>query len=691
MQTSSLDCGPAALKALLAGFNRHVSYARLRDACQTGLDGTAIETLEFIANQLGLEAEQIMLPLDHLLLPAAHALPAVVVVTLAQGITHFVVVWRRLGNWLQIMDPGVGRRWVRAAAFLDDVYRHAMPVGAQDWFDFARSEDFQRVFRSRQQTLRIHLDSHYETWHQLAAQDAAVRLAQSLVAGGHLSKGSDVQKLVERLSHKSELIPANYWSVTSAGADDTGNPQVLMRGAVLLRAKSPKTEATEDLRADLSAALHEKPANFTGELCRLLFHNHSVIWPLLLIAVVAAAGAAFFEAIIFRGLLDINATLAFAGQRMGVIAATLIFCAAVLLLEIPAFATGTRLGRLIENRLRMALLEKLPRLSDHYFQTRPISDLAERSHILHRLRHLPDQLRQLILACAQLAITAAGVVWLEPAAWPLMFGALLAALIPLFTSHWLLAERDLRVRTHSGALMRFYMDAMLGLVPIRTHGAAHNLLRQQGLLLKEWTAASFRLQRAIVLSEGLQLSLMYMFVAAILLLHPFHDSHIGRVLLMAYWALNMPALGQNIATLARQYPGYRSIVLRLLEPLHAPEEERSTHVPQLAEPPSLEFQNVQVIASGTTILHDVSATIQAGAHVAIVGLSGAGKSTSDGFTTRLAQAIQRPHPSQRTSPQGRPNPLIRRLGRPRHSNLESLTAVEPLLRLSRRTRSRRNY
>ncbi len=92
VQTSAMDCGPAALKCLLEGFGVPVSYGRLREACQTGVDGTSIDTLEVVARQLGLAAEQVMLPMDHLALPEAQALPAMVVVHHKDGSTHFVVV-----------------------------------------------------------------------------------------------------------------------------------------------------------------------------------------------------------------------------------------------------------------------------------------------------------------------------------------------------------------------------------------------------------------------------------------------------------------------------------------------------------------------------------------------------------------------------------------------------------------------
>src|SRR6185295_16127729 len=67
IQTSAMDCGPAALKCLLEGFGVSVSYGRLREACQTSVDGTSIDTLETLAQSLGLDAEQVMMPVDHLL------------------------------------------------------------------------------------------------------------------------------------------------------------------------------------------------------------------------------------------------------------------------------------------------------------------------------------------------------------------------------------------------------------------------------------------------------------------------------------------------------------------------------------------------------------------------------------------------------------------------------------------------
>src|SRR5262245_18007696 len=114
VQTSAMDCGPAALTSLLSGYGIPVSYGRLREACQTDVDGTSIDVLEQVANQLGLAVEQIMIPPDHLLRSDAAALPAIVVTRHAFEQTHFVVVWRKHGPLVQVMDPAVGRRWMSA-------------------------------------------------------------------------------------------------------------------------------------------------------------------------------------------------------------------------------------------------------------------------------------------------------------------------------------------------------------------------------------------------------------------------------------------------------------------------------------------------------------------------------------------------------------------------------------------------
>src|SRR6202034_4518282 len=159
------------------GFGIPVNYGRLREACQTGVDGTSIDTIEEVANQLGLRPEKIMLPSDHVLIDEARALPAIAVVVLPSGVTHFVIVWGRFGRFVELMDPAVGRRWVSAARFQSDLYLHRQPVAAEDWREYAGSEDFLAPLRRRLHLLGINhtglIATHDAGWRSLAALDAA--------------------------------------------------------------------------------------------------------------------------------------------------------------------------------------------------------------------------------------------------------------------------------------------------------------------------------------------------------------------------------------------------------------------------------------------------------------------------------------------------------------------------------------
>src|SRR5262249_19429265 len=158
-------------------------------------------------------------------------------------------------------------------------------------------------------------------------------------------------------------------------------------------------------------------------------------------------------------------------------------------------------------------------------------------------------------------------------AWVAVTAALIAIALPLAIQSRL-SERDLRVRSHNGALSRFYLDAMLGLVAVRTHGAEMSLRREHEGLLVEWIRASFGLLRVALTVEAIEALSGFGLAVWLLFDHLSRGGDAGGALLLVYWALNLPALGQEIALIAQQYPAQRSFTLRVMEPLGAPEEGR---------------------------------------------------------------------------------------------------------------------
>ena len=220
-------------------------------------------------------------------------------------------------------------------------------------------------------------------------------------------------------------------------------------------------------------------------------------------------------------------------------------------------------------------MRKIPRLGDRYFQSRPVSDMAERAHLVHKLRALPTLAGDILRTRAGDRHRRGGAGLARSARAPPLAVALAAAmlLIPL-AAQPALAERDLRMRNHAGALGRFYLDALLGLVAVRTHGAEPALAREHEDRLREWVRAARAALRAALAAEAVQ-ALVGFGLAAWLLVGYFaragaHDA--GAALLAVYWALALPMLGYELALYVQQVPAQRSLTLRLVEPLGAPEE-----------------------------------------------------------------------------------------------------------------------
>ncbi len=678
VQTSAMDCGPAALKCLLEGFGISVSYGRLREACQTDVDGTSIDTLEELATKIGMVAEQRIVTEDTLLLPESASLPGLLVVKQPSGLTHFVVAWRvhMLGGpydqrgLVQLMDPGQGRRWVSIQQLRDELYRHEMPVPAEAWREFAATPAFVEPMRRRARNLRARRFDAWlaealadSAWTRVAALDASIRMVSAIAQADGVEAGAQCDALVETLYRASvkdgdgakasdELVPWRFWPVTpldERGSD--GEELVRLGGAVVLsvsgvrddapavalqRAREAGTAAppasAAELTAEVAAALMEQPVPTWRHLWALLREDGLTAPAVLLPALVLASAAALGESVIFRSLFEIARTLGEGAQRLCGIGAVLAFLAVTTALEFPLALGLQRVGRHLENRLRVAFLEKVPKLGDRYFSSRTREDMTDRSHMVQQLRALPPLAGSLLRAVAALLVTTAGIALVAPAvAAPAVLAAALSIALPLVVQRPL-AELDLRYRSHAGALGRFYLDALLGLTAVRTHGAERAIRREHESLLVEWARAARSLVRASVTLEGFE-ALVGLSLSVSLLLGPFAEAvGSGSVLLLAYWALSIPALGAEIAQLARQYPDHRNVALRLLEPLGARDDESATarDVGGFDRAVTVRFEDVTVCAAGRTILDGVSLTLEAASHTAIVGASGAGKSSLAG-------------------------------------------------------------
>jgi ATP-binding cassette subfamily B protein len=665
IQTSKVDCGPATLKAMLAGFGIPVGYARLREACQTDVDGTSVDRLTQIAGDLGLDVEQVIVPVDHVVVGDSPVLPGIAVVSSPAGDTHLVVLWKMHGARVQVMDPARGRLWMSRRALVQQLYVHKTAVPAAAWREWAGTDEFLAPVRARlsaiglsrrEQDARIADATADPSWRSLAALDAAIRLIATLRESKALRR-SDVAAAIDTFTHAAHNaespLPPQCWSVLPTESGPDGEEQVVVRGAIVLRAIGPRAGSFET--ASRSAGGPERSAPHIGGPERSALHactnrvrhfspalagvlhlvrdNGRITYFVIAAAMAIAVVGMTFEVLLLRGVLDLGTSLRVPEQRLMLMAALVMFSGALLGAEWILAAAERRLGSHLEARLRIALLDKIPQLADRYFQSRPTSDMAERSHSVHTLRLLPSLAIRCLRTLMELMLTTAAIVWLDPSiAAVAVVGAIVTAAIPL-VGHSFIAERDLRHRTHSGALARFHLDALLGRTAIDAHHAGAVVEREHDQLLGQWANAGASLHRAVVAVEGLQITIGFA-VAVWLIVSDFgHRADTGAMLLLVYWALNLPALGYELALHIREYPAHRSTILRLLEPL-----EEADHIDPQAQPLAdprvgastgveIELRDATVAISDQTILERVTTHIPAGSHLAIVGSSGAGKST----------------------------------------------------------------
>jgi ABC-type multidrug transport system fused ATPase/permease subunit len=253
--------------------------------------------------------------------------------------------------------------------------------------------------------------------------------------------------------------------------------------------------------------------------------------------------------------------------------------------------------------------------------------MAERIHAIHHLRAYPELIGRFVRSVIALALTSAGIVLIEPQSAGVVLGAAAATLGLAIGLNPLALRHQTRVRTHAGALARFYLDALLGLSAIRAHSAEAAIRREQEPLVVEWSRATLAFIRLLFTFEAAQLLVGFGFATWLLGIHLAHGSEAGATLLLMYWALNYPLLGAEIAASISVHAEEKVVTLRLLEPLSSPESPDSvipTAAPMTSNTGmSVAFRGITVRAASHTVLESIDLDIPCGAHVAIVGRSGA--------------------------------------------------------------------
>lgn len=653
LQISSMDCGVAALSCLAKAYGCGVSYERLREACQTGVDGTSIDSLEDVALSLGIDLIQHVVPKDLALETLEGRLPCIAIVRHEAGIPHFVVVWRAVGPFLQIMNPAGGREWVLRDRFLSSLFMHTHRMGVDDFLEWWPTSTFAESLEasgvralSGQAREVLKAVRGASAVSELSAADTALRLLKFAQERGLVTNRDDtfMRLYAGCVQGYAEDGLATLPKLRSIGPAEQEEDRVGVTGVILLAPPErnqprkcvaieteevPTDDAQTKIAADAaSLRSDEVPESLARTLWTLLDVKHRILAIALLVTTAVFVPVAIIETFIYRAAADAGQLFDSSSMRFQASMLVLSFFVILFALERLSDWGGRRLGAYLELRLRLSVLRAMPRVDEQFVRSRPTTDLAYRAQALSQGRSFPSIFLGIFRTTAELLVAMVALASLEPWSIPIVFVGGLALASVSYGSIAALREVGVRFQAHAARMLLMFLDALRGIRPVRTHGFQGALRRDYERELAGWKRTSENEQQVGALFGAVDALVGVLVTAGCLYIHVARHPDIRGFVLLAFWAFRVPGTLSALISLFQGYPGAQLALSRILEVTrYAVDHKQEAVIPLRPRGVDLSFRGVSVKVSGRMLLDTFSLDIPAGQHVAIVGPSGAGKSS----------------------------------------------------------------
>jgi hypothetical protein len=234
----------AALRSVLKAYGIGYDDAALTRECNVDDDGASIDDLEDVAVKYGLEAGSVIVPAEHVLLPEAKMLPAIVIVDGDEDSQDFVVAWRLDGDRVLLMHPEDGVKWAPRADVAKSLHEHEMAMPLDEYREALAAPAYLDALVARAVALGVDAASARALvdraaadpgWRGLGAVDATIR--RLVERGGAVTKEAFEATYgcaFEKRCDGVEPIPLALWSAGPAPKSAQGEAQVRVRGAVLI-------------------------------------------------------------------------------------------------------------------------------------------------------------------------------------------------------------------------------------------------------------------------------------------------------------------------------------------------------------------------------------------------------------------------------------------------------------------------
>lgn len=652
----------AILKTLLSSYGISVTDEALMTAMQqcpkeTRPNQLPITMLIAVAQQMGLDLRLAQRPLDYLHWTTSYNQPFLLVMQpVSDGQPHFVAIWNRTVQFVQLIDPMLGKRWRLNHHLELDLYRSTETIEIEKWKELVTAENFIHALQQRLIKLlgvkidkvdKIMAEAQDAGWFGLTACDAVIRAVQDAIKNGNIRKGKKAEQLISHwlqavltTDDPTKIISSAYWAVLP---EPMGEDKLAFQGLLTIEVvgynenrPTEKTTETTEKTAETTKKAQKKPDEIINIRDYFLKDGRLPIISLIVLTFLSGVGLAL-QAILLKGLPTLVEQLNTRATQLYIFGSILVFLFLLTIQWWHSSRISYTIGRKFEGRLRLLVLAIFPQLSPIYFQQISPAAMLERVYNLQRLRNLPNLQSSFFLQATQMVLTIVGLLWIDWVA-AIITIITLAILICLFQIEQATSSEYMLSFLYDETLSQFYLDAMLGLTAIRTHGAERATRREFDRVLGRWKETELAPAEIRSWLEMFWAFLTPFSVALILFLYLMRGGPSTNLLLLSFWSIQFGSMGLGLIGSFFGYTYVQNMSKQFSSTLKAPLEK--SLFPEAIDTPSdtkrepvdphgvtITMQNIELELAGRLILKNINLHIPARQQIAIVGPSGAGKST----------------------------------------------------------------